>query len=118
MHANTLYGWLTLYETTGRVTSLMPRSRRDKGVQKLSVEVEAIIKSAIEEICLTPQRKPISRVCLEVRGRCQIAGNDDDAPYFRTRWRVAVLTFCPTHRILLHDRALHVLRRLPIIDAS
>jgi hypothetical protein len=35
---------------------------------------------------------------------CPQCLNDDDAPYFRTRWRVAVLTFCPTHRILLHDR--------------
>lgn len=35
---------------------------------------------------------------------CPQCLNEDDEPYFRTRWRVAVLTFCPTHRILLHDR--------------
>lgn len=29
---------------------------------------------------------------------------EDDEPYFRTRWRVAVLTFCPEHRLCLHDR--------------
>ena len=28
----------------------------------------------------------------------------DSEPYFRTRWRVAVLTFCPEHRLCLHDR--------------
>ncbi len=28
----------------------------------------------------------------------------DDEPYFRKHWRVAALTFCPEHRVLLHDR--------------
>lgn len=28
----------------------------------------------------------------------------DAEPYFRTRWRVALLTFCPEHRVELHDR--------------
>lgn len=29
---------------------------------------------------------------------------DDAEPYFRTCWRVAVLTFCPKHQLSLHDR--------------
>ena len=29
---------------------------------------------------------------------------EDQEPYFRTRWRVAVLTFCPKHNLCLHDR--------------
>lgn len=29
---------------------------------------------------------------------------EDVEPYFRVHWRVAVLTFCPTHSIVLHDR--------------
>ncbi|MGH8075713.1 MAG: TniQ family protein [Lysobacter sp.] len=29
---------------------------------------------------------------------------DDGEPYFRTQWRVAVLTFCPLHQLCLHDR--------------
>ncbi|PPU93324.1 TniQ family protein [Xanthomonas oryzae pv. oryzae] len=29
---------------------------------------------------------------------------DDEEPYFRTRWRVAALTFCAGHRLRLHDR--------------
>lgn len=29
---------------------------------------------------------------------------EDAEPYFRTRWRVAVLTFCPWHQLHLHDR--------------
>lgn len=29
---------------------------------------------------------------------------EDQEPYFRTRWRVAALTFCPQHNLELHDR--------------
>ncbi|MFC0154178.1 TniQ family protein [Xanthomonas dyei] len=29
---------------------------------------------------------------------------DDAEPYFRTCWRVAVLTFCPKHQLYLYDR--------------
>lgn len=35
---------------------------------------------------------------------CPQCLTEDDEPYFRTRWRVAVLTFCPEHRLCLHDR--------------
>lgn len=35
---------------------------------------------------------------------CPQCLTDDSQPYFRTRWRVAVLTFCPRHRLALHDR--------------
>lgn len=29
---------------------------------------------------------------------------EDEEPYFRTRWRIAALTFCPEHKLHLHDR--------------
>lgn len=35
---------------------------------------------------------------------CPQCLSDDDEPYFRTRWRVAALTFCQKHNLLLHDR--------------
>lgn len=35
---------------------------------------------------------------------CPQCLTEDDEPYFRIRWRVAVLTFCPEHRLCLHDR--------------
>lgn len=35
---------------------------------------------------------------------CPQCLSEDEEPYFRTRWRVAALTFCSTHRICLHDR--------------
>lgn len=63
-----------MYEGSGRLTSLMPKIRRDKGSRKLSDEIEAIIRGSIEEIYLTSQRKPVSRVCDDVRRRCLTAG--------------------------------------------
>ncbi|MGH8075715.1 MAG: Mu transposase C-terminal domain-containing protein [Lysobacter sp.] len=74
LHPNTLYGWLAMYEGSGRLTSLMPKTRRDKGSRKLSAEIEAIIRGSIEEVYLTSQRKPVSRVCDDVRRRCLNAG--------------------------------------------
>lgn len=71
--ASTLYLWLSAYETTGRLTSLIPKSRRDKGSLKLPPEVEAIIRSTLEDHYLTTQRKPISRVYEEIKRRCQNA---------------------------------------------
>lgn len=74
LHSNTLYKWMALYETTGRLTSLMPRSRSDKGTSKLTPEVEAIVAAAIEGEYLTSQRKPVQKVCDEIRRRCLNAG--------------------------------------------
>lgn len=74
LHPNTLYKWLTAYEATGRLTALMPKTRRDKGASKLAAEIEAIIQASIEDVYLTSQRKPVSRVCDDVRRRCLNAG--------------------------------------------
>lgn len=91
MSANTLYNWLAAYETSGRLTALMPQSRRDKGKLKLSSEIEAIIKSAIDDVYLSTQRRPITKVCDTVRQRCMTAGLE--APHPNTvRNRIALLS--------------------------
>jgi putative transposase len=87
----TLYGWLASYEASGRLTSLMPRPRNDKGSMKLTPEVEAIIQATLEDDYLTPQRKPISRVCTEVRRRCLNAELDPPHPN-TVRNRIAALS--------------------------
>lgn len=74
MHANTLYGWLAAYESTGRLTALIPKARSDKGSRRTAPEVEAIVRAVIEEVYLTSQRKSAARVCDEVRRRCLEAG--------------------------------------------
>lgn len=91
MSANTLYNWLAAYEASGRLTALMPQSRRDKGKLKLSSEIEAIIKSAIDDVYLSTQRRPITKVCDTVRQRCMTAGLE--APHPNTvRNRIALLS--------------------------
>lgn len=32
---------------------------------------------------------------------------DDETPYFRLAWRLALYTFCPKHRVMMADRCLH-----------
>lgn len=69
-HANTLYKWIVMYESQGRITALIPRERKDKGTVKLLPEIEAIIKSVIEDEYLTRQSKSVVKVCQVVRSRC------------------------------------------------
>ncbi len=79
-HANTLYGWLAAYEATGRLTALMPTSRKDKGTLRLSPEIEAIIKASIDEVYLTKQAKSIAKVCEDVNKRCERGGIEPPHP--------------------------------------
>ncbi len=90
-HTNTLYGWLAAYEGSRRLTALMPQSRKDKGTQKLSPEIEAIIKASIDDVYLTPNRRPISRVCEDVRRRCANARLESPHPN-TVRNRIAQLS--------------------------
>lgn len=78
----TLYRWIRAYEETGVTTSLISISRKDKGGFRLAPEVVAIIKSAIEEIYLTPQKKTARKVVDEVRRKCLSAKLD--APHSST----------------------------------
>jgi len=32
---------------------------------------------------------------------------EDETPYFRLAWRLALYTFCPKHRVMMADRCLH-----------
>lgn len=73
-HVNTLYEWIRRYEDTNLLTSLLPRSRSDKGATKLTPEVETIIQVVVESEFLTKQRKSQQKICNEVRGRCLTAG--------------------------------------------
>ncbi|WP_432742273.1 helix-turn-helix domain-containing protein [Methylobacter sp. G7] len=52
-HENTLYDWIRRYEATGLLTSLLPRSRNDKGTTKLTAEVETIIQAVVGSDYLT-----------------------------------------------------------------
>lgn len=73
-HENTLYSWIRNYEATGLITSLLPRTRSDKGTKKLTPEIETIIQSVVDSEFLTKQRKSQQKVCDEVRRHCANAG--------------------------------------------
>lgn len=73
VHAMTLYKWIRTYEAQGRVTALQLNNRSDKGTSKLPKEVEAIITATIESEYLTRNPKSISRICGEIKSKCDKA---------------------------------------------
>lgn len=88
---NTLYGWIKAYEGSGALSSLLPKTRRDKGTTKLSSEVEEIIQESMATDYLTRQRKSVQKLCDEVIKRCTEAGLEP--PHDNTiRNRVKVLS--------------------------
>lgn len=88
---NTLYGWIKAYESSGVLSSLLPKTRRDKGITKLTPEVEEIIQESMATDFLTLQKKSVQKLCEEVIKRCTEAGLD--APHDNTiRNRVKALS--------------------------
>lgn len=73
-HLATVYRWLTDYEASGLVSSLLRKPRSDKGAKRLDERVEAIITDCIESVYLTPQRRTQAKTAAEVRKRCIEAG--------------------------------------------
>lgn len=88
---NTLYGWIKAYESSGVLSSLLPKTRRDKGITKLTPEVEEIIQESMATDFLTLQKKSVQKLCEEVIKRCTEAGLE--APHDNTiRNRVKALS--------------------------
>ncbi|WP_201449079.1 hypothetical protein [Aeromonas salmonicida] len=71
---NTLYGWIKAYESSGVLSSLLPKTRRDKGMTKLSSEVEEIIRESMATDFLTLQKKSVQKLCDEIIKRCMGVG--------------------------------------------
>jgi putative transposase len=70
LHVNTVYSWLRLYEGSGLLTSLLPKTRSDKGTTKGDQIVEEIIKEAIATEYLTKQKKIVRKVIDAVKAQC------------------------------------------------
>ncbi len=91
IHATTIYKWIRIYEAQGRVTALQVNARSDKGMVKLPKEVEAIIAATVESEYLTRNPKSISRICQEIRSKCERAKLP--APHCNTvRKRIDILS--------------------------
>ncbi len=70
LHVNTVYLWLRSYEGSGLLTSLLPKTRSDKGAIKGDQIVEEIIKEAIATEYLTKQKKIVRKVIDAVKAQC------------------------------------------------
>jgi putative transposase len=71
---NTLYNWLKAYEASNSLSSLLPKTRKDKGQTKIPPETEEIIQEVMATDFLTKQRKSVQKVCDEVAKRCTQQG--------------------------------------------
>lgn len=69
----TLYRWVDKFEKTGHVSSLIPdKSSGGKGKSRLTPEIDAIVKTVIDELYLTNQKNPIKKVGREIIRRCKL----------------------------------------------
>lgn len=71
---NTLYAWIKTYESSGVLSSLLPKTRRDKGTTKLSPKIEEIIHESMATDFLTLQKKSVQKLCDQVIKRCMETG--------------------------------------------
>lgn len=74
VHFVTLYKWLRLFETTGKVTVFVRRDRKDKGKVLIPTETEQIVTDTINTSYLSKQKKSTTDVIQEIRGLCTMAG--------------------------------------------
>lgn len=83
VHVATLYRWLNDYLRVGNVSALVPARRgRKMGTRLLSVGVEAIVDSVIEDFYLDKQRHTPQDVIEEVEARCRL--NKINPPHSNT----------------------------------
>ncbi len=64
-----IYNWLSAYEQTGQVLSLLQQKRCDKGLGRLSQEAEIIISDILEKEYLHKQRRSVKSVMQIVNRR-------------------------------------------------
>ena len=70
-----LYRWLRCYDQTSSVISLVERPRLGgKGQSRVTPQLEEIIRANIEIHYKTNQKKPATKVYLEIQQQCRLAG--------------------------------------------
>lgn len=70
LHISTIYRWLEAYESTGLVSSLIRKPRKDAGTRRLDERVEKIIADTIENFYLSKQVRTPTKTAAEVRKIC------------------------------------------------
>jgi putative transposase len=92
VHTTTVYRWMSLYESTGRVSSLLPPTRDGgRGRSRLTRSLETIIRTTIEDFYLDKQQRTMQKTCDEVERRCKNAGIEPPHPN-TVRNRITALT--------------------------
>ncbi|MDD5299415.1 MAG: Mu transposase C-terminal domain-containing protein [Gallionella sp.] len=66
----TIYRWIKNYESTGLLSSLLRKPRKDIGTKKLDERVEKIIADTIESFYLTAQVRTPTKTAYEIRKIC------------------------------------------------
>ncbi|MBD9359937.1 Mu transposase C-terminal domain-containing protein [Methylomonas fluvii] len=85
-HIATVYRWIDDYESSGLLSSLIRKTRKDMGSKRLDPQVEEIIKQVIEDLYLDSQRRTPTKVAKEARKRCKQSGLPEPDPQtVRTR---------------------------------
>ncbi|HTF65455.1 MAG TPA: Mu transposase C-terminal domain-containing protein [Edaphobacter sp.] len=86
----TLYRWISSFQRTGLLSSLVVANTGGAGRSRLTVEQEKALMRAIDEVYLTKQRLPLKAVLKEVKSIC--AGEGIRAPsHNTTRARIATI---------------------------
>lgn len=67
----TIYRWLSLFEETGLVSSLLRQKRSDSGATKLDPEVDQLIQAQIKEHYLKEERKSALKVYGFIKSECK-----------------------------------------------
>lgn len=76
----TVYRWIEDYESTGLLSSLIRKARKDTGSKRLNPQVEEIIQQVINELYMDPQRRTVTKVAKEARKRCKQIGLQEPDP--------------------------------------
>jgi len=75
LHPSTLYRWISLYENSELLSSLVPRhsNRGGKGQVRISEESELIVHKVINELYLHKQKLTPKQIYIEIVRRCKNA---------------------------------------------
>lgn len=74
VHVATVYRWLDAYESSGKLDTLLPRTRKDKDIYRLEPGLEVIVQAVIGGPKQERRKRGLHSVVAEIRMRCEAAG--------------------------------------------
>jgi len=101
-HPATIYRWLEAYERSERVSVFLRKGRTDRGKNRLSNKVNAIIENAIKKIYLKAEQPDVAAFASSANAT--VRHNDVS---MHSRWRLAARSFI-TGRRCCHTEAIEM----------